>query len=72
MFKFLKDYFEDGAEKKRKQSHELQVRQALAEKVSRYNACRIEDDVDYTEITLQGRKVRVAAEHITLKGSSGD
>jgi len=72
MFKFLKNYLDENAEKKRKQAHELQVRQTLAEKVAHYRAVMAEDDTDYTEITVEGRKLRVAAEHITMGGSSRD
>jgi hypothetical protein len=70
MFEFLTRLFDDGAEQKRKLAHELQVRQTLAEKVSQYRARPATDDTDFTEITLEGRKLRVAAEHIILGGSS--
>ena len=58
-------------EKKRKEAHEKALRDSLAEKISRYEQSRAgksghDDGRDYTELYVNGKKVRVAKQQITV------
>jgi hypothetical protein len=71
--------FADRREKKRKEEHERELKERLAKKFARYEAEKalkeetarsVADDTtdvrDYTEIVVNGKKLRVAKEHITI------
>lgn len=58
-------------EKKRRDEHEQALRQSLAEKVSRYENAQSETGAggkpqDFTELFIDGKKMRVAKEEITV------
>ena len=60
-------------EKKRREAHEWQLKKSLAEKVSQYEQSRsnsIDNSLvdDFTEVFIDGKKLRVAKEQITIKG----
>ena len=67
-------FFKDRKEKKQKEEHELKLKKALAEKFSNYDSSPAKsetttpksDQTDYTTITLNGQKLRVAKEQITI------
>lgn len=66
MFGFIKD----RREKKRKQEQEQKLKKSLAEKVSlledrEKNSGK--DDTDYTEMMIDGERVKVKTERITIK-----
>lgn len=58
-------------DKKRKEAHEQALRKSIAEKISRYEDARTDsaadaDDQDFTELYVDGKKVRVAKQQITV------
>ena len=58
-------------EQERKQAHEEELRASLSEKLSRYEEERentVPDDggSDHTELVLNGRRIRVAKNQITI------
>ena len=60
-------------ENKRREARERQLKKSLAEKIAQYERSRINaiDNSpveDSTEIFIDGRKLRVAKEQITIKG----
>ena len=61
-------------EKKRREAHEWQLKKSLAEKISQYEQSRsnsIDNSLvdDFTEVFIDGKKLRVAKEQITIKGN---
>lgn len=61
-------------EEKRNQAHERQLKKSLAEKISRYEQSRsnsIDNPPadDFTEVFIDGKKLRVAKQQITIKGA---
>ena len=61
-------------EEKRREAHERQLKKSLAEKVSRYEQARSDATEnppgdDFTEVFIDGKKLRVAKQQITLKGA---
>lgn len=64
------DFFTSHFEQKRKKDDEIELKKALAKKISSYKDSQKigqEGDTEYTEIMVAGRKVRVESEHITLQ-----
>ena len=61
-------------EEKRREAQERQLKKSLAEKISRYEQSR-SDSIDnppgddFTEVLIDGKKLRVAKEQITIKGA---
>lgn len=58
-------------DKKRKEAHEQALRKSIAEKISRYEDARTDsaagaDGQDFTELYVDGKKVRVAKQQITV------
>lgn len=58
-------------EKKRKEAHEKALRDSLAEKISRYEQTRTDraerdDEQDFTELCVNGKKLRVAKQEIIV------
>ena len=59
-------------EKQRKEAHEKALRESLAEKISRYEKTRADeaghddDGQDFTELRVNGKKLRVAKQEITV------
>jgi hypothetical protein len=53
-------------DKKRKEAQEKILKKSLAEKISNYNNLIGESQKDFTEVTIGGKKLRVAKEQITL------
>ena len=60
-------------EQKQKQAQEEDLKASLAEKISQYEASQEinvdSDDDDHTEMMVNGKKVRVAKQQITLTDS---
>ena len=61
-------------EEKRKQARERQLKKSLAEKVSEYEQSRsnsVDNPAadDFTEVFIDGKKLRVAKQQITIKGA---
>ena len=58
-------------EKKRKEARELELRNSLAQKVSHFQQSHVEtadesDEQDFTELLIDGVRLRVAKEEITI------
>jgi len=53
-------------DKKRSETHEKELKKSLAEKVSKYEYLEKEPKNDFTELVINGKKLRVAKEQITL------
>jgi hypothetical protein len=53
-------------EDKIKESRELALKKSLSEKVARYQKVKDQPADDHTEIFVNGKKLRVAKEQITL------
>ena len=56
--------------KKRKEEHEKELKQALAQKcadVGSQYASHKEDDTEYTIVTINGESIRVKKEEITIE-----
>ncbi len=58
-------------EKKRKEAHEQALRESLADKISRYEQSRCnqpsnDDGQDFTELCVNGKKLRVAKQEIDV------
>lgn len=53
-------------EEKLKQAQEQQLRESLAAKVSQYVESSANEDDDFTELLIDGKKRRVAKEQITI------
>ena len=53
-------------EDRRKAAQEEQLRKSLATKVSKYQPIDTPSQDDYTEITIDGTKLQVVKEHITI------
>jgi len=58
--------FKNRKERKQKDLQEQELKKSLAEKVSKYEQHDDTTNTDYTNITIDGKKLRVAKEHITL------
>ena len=66
MLNILKEHLE----KKRKEEHEKELKQALAQKsadVGSQYASHKEDDTEYTIVTINGESIRVKKEEITIQ-----
>ena len=66
MLNILKEHLE----KKRKEEHEKELKQALAQKcadVGSQYASHKEDDTEYTIVTINGESIRVKKEEITIE-----
>ena len=57
-------------EQKRRSEQELALKQSLVEKVRRFQAPSLNERSAYTELTLNGKRVRVAKEQITIQAIS--
>jgi len=53
-------------DKKHREAQEQQLRKSLAEKVSQYEELSGNPIDDYTELFIDGKKLRVAKEQITI------
>lgn len=58
-------------EQKRKDAHEQALRESLADKLSRYEQSRTDetaskDEQDFTELCVNGKKLRVAKQEINV------
>ena len=53
-------------DKKRSEAHEKELKKSLAEKVSKYEFVNKEPKNNFTELVINGKKLRVAKEQITL------
>ena len=54
-------------EEKQKQRREEELKKSLSEKLAQYQEKMKEPDDDHTELLLNGKKIRVAKEQITLQ-----
>lgn len=54
------------SEKRTRDAHEQKLRKSLAEKISRYQAPCNQVIDDFTEISLDGERLRVSKEQITI------
>ena len=66
MLNILKEHLE----KKRKEEHEKELKQALAQKcadVGSQYASHKEDETEYTIVTINGESIRVKKEEITIE-----
>lgn len=57
---------------KRKAEQEAELKKSLAEKVERFQASPAQasptsDDIGYTEVTINGKRLRLRREHITIQ-----
>ncbi len=57
-------------EAKRRAEQEASLKQSLAAKVQRFQAPAVEEDPGFTKLTINGKRVRVAREHITIQALS--
>lgn len=57
-------------EQKRHIEKEAALKQSLAEKVRRFQSPDKKVDSEHTEITINGKRIRVVREHITLQAVS--
>lgn len=55
-------------EQKRKDAHEQELKKSLASKVAHYKKYIEPADDDFTEVAIDGKKVRVAKQQITING----
>ena len=55
---------------KLKAEQEASLKQSLAAKVKRFQSSATEDDPGFTRLTINGKKLRVAREHITIQALS--
>ena len=55
-------------EQKRKDAHEKELKKTLASKVAHYEKYADSAHDDFTEVAINGKKVRVAKEQITING----
>ncbi|MDH3629953.1 MAG: hypothetical protein OER98_02435 [Gammaproteobacteria bacterium] len=55
-------------EQKRNDAHEKELKKSLASKVAHYKKHVEPADDDFTEVAVNGKKVRVAKEQITING----
>ena len=53
-------------DRKRRDAHEQELKRTLANKVSKYEYSAETTDNEFTEITIDGKKLRITKEHITL------
>lgn len=53
-------------EKKRNEAHEIELKKSLASKVAHYQKCVESADDEFTEVAINGKKVRVAKQQITI------
>ncbi len=63
------NFFKIRAERKKNETHELELRRALKEKLSLWeqqNLVPKSEDADFTEITVEGNHVRVQKTNITV------
>ena len=61
--------FKNRQEKQRREAHELALKQSLKDKLSSYQERLLtgeSEDTDFTEITLDGNKVQVRKNSITI------
>ena len=61
-------------EEKRREARERKLKKSLAEKISRYEQSRGNSGDnppadDFTEVLIDGKKLRVAKQQITIKGA---
>lgn len=61
-------------EQKRREAHERQLKKSLAKKISRYEQTRGNSGdnppaEDFTEVLIDGKKLRVAKQQITIRGA---
>ena len=54
------------SDNKRREIQEQELKKSLAEKLSEYECRNNEVEDDFTELVLNGKKLRVAKEQITL------
>ena len=68
--KYVIDWFSTKSkEDKRKEAREQELKASLSEKLKSYEASRqvnLDDSDDHTELVVNGKKVRVAKQQITL------
>ena len=57
-------------DEKQKLEKEANLKQSLAEKVKRFQSVSRQEDSGYTELTVNGKRVRIAREHITIEAIS--
>jgi preprotein translocase subunit YajC len=55
-------------EQKRKDAHEKELKKSLASKVAHYEKYVDSADDEFTEVAIDGKKVRVAKQQITING----
>ena len=53
-------------DKKRRETQELKLRKSIAEKVAQFAECSDDPIDDFTELSINGEKRRVAKEQITI------
>ena len=54
-------------DQKRKVEQEAALKKSLAEKVQRVQASPKGENIGYTELTINGKRVRLLREHITIQ-----
>ena len=57
-------------EERRQAKREAELKQSLAAKVQRFQAAPQTSKEAFTEVTVNGKRVRVAREHITIEALS--
>ena len=57
-------------DQKRKVEQESALKKSLGEKVQRFKSSPKSGDIGYTELTINGRRLRVIREHITIQALS--
>ncbi len=57
-------------DQKRKAEQETALKNSLAEKVQRFQIPHKSETIGYTEITINGKQLRVRREHITIPALS--
>jgi hypothetical protein len=53
-------------DRKRSEAYEQELKKSLADKISKYEYINSEPKNDFTELVINGKKLRVAKEQITL------
>ena len=57
-------------DQKRKAEQETALKKSLAEKVQRFQSLRKSENTGYTMLTINGKRLRVLREHITIQAVS--
>ncbi len=67
MLKWVSKKYRD---QKRKAEQEAVLKNSLAEKVQRFQSSQNSDNIGYTNLTVNGKRLRLIREHITIHALS--